>query len=134
MFSTSPLSFVIRFEDLEGAPYAFNAGGVKDVQARARANTNAATLAAHGGGGLFPLFFSDRTENGNYLETNEVAKRTTPCGDPRLVRNERLLVKTAWSIARLVTRFVRCHEGRVVFFTGYFDDRLSLLLLTGPAA
>lgn len=70
---------------MEGAPYAYNAGGVKAVQDRARAKTDEATLEAVGGGGLFPLYFLDLAENGNYLETNEVAKRATPCGDPRLV-------------------------------------------------
>lgn len=81
-------TFVIRFEDLEETPYAFNAGGVKEIQARAKASTNEQTLAEVGGGDLFPLYFSDLAENGNYLETNEVAKRTTPCGDSRLVGDD----------------------------------------------
>lgn len=77
---------ITRFENLEGAPYAYNAGGVKAVQARAQAKTNSATLDAVGGGKLFPLYYLDLADNGNYMETNEVAKRATPCGDPRLVR------------------------------------------------
>ena len=75
-----------RYENVERAPFAFNAGGVARVRDRAKANTNSATLDAVGGGGHFPLYYLDLAENGNYLETNEVAKRTTPCGDPRLVR------------------------------------------------
>lgn len=71
---------------MEGAPYAFNAGGVKAVQTRAKEKTNAAALAAAGGGNLFPLYYMDLADNGNFLETNEIAKRATPCGDPRLVR------------------------------------------------
>lgn len=59
---------------------------MKAVQARAQANTNQATLDAVGGGKLFPLYYLELAENGNYMETNEVAKRATPCGDPRLVR------------------------------------------------
>eukprot|EP00903_Cladosiphon_okamuranus_P006095 g6005.t1 len=72
------------FENVEGAPYAFNAGGVKAVRDRALANTNPSLLSQIGGGELFPLYFLDLAENGNYLEPNPVAKRTTPCGDPRL--------------------------------------------------
>lgn len=74
-----------RFENLEGAPYAFNAGGVKAIQDRAKAETNPALLERVGGGDLFPLYFQDLAENGNYLETTAVATRTNPCGDPRLV-------------------------------------------------
>ncbi|CAM9875438.1 unnamed protein product, partial [Ectocarpus sp. 13 AM-2016] len=76
------------FEDIEGAPYAYNAGGVKEVQARAQAMTDQATLDAVGGGEIYPLYHLDLAENGNYMETNEVAKRATPCGDPRLGGNK----------------------------------------------
>ncbi|CAM9316682.1 unnamed protein product, partial [Hapterophycus canaliculatus] len=72
------------FENVENKPYAYNAGGVKEVQARAIAETDPAELAENGGGGIFPLYFQPRAENGNYLESNEIAKRHGVCGDPRL--------------------------------------------------
>lgn len=74
------------FEDLEDRPYSFNAGGVKGIQARAIENTDPTVLAEHGGGDVFPLYFSPLAENGNYLEPEEVAVRKGVCGDPRLVR------------------------------------------------
>lgn len=67
-------------------PYAYNAGGVKEIQERAINETDPAVLAEHGGGGLFPLYYSDTAENGNYLEPEEIAVRKGVCGDPRLVR------------------------------------------------
>ena len=75
-----------RYDLLEGAPYAYNAGGVKDVQDRAQRLTSQDVLDETGGGKIFPLYFMDLAENGNFLETNEVAKRHGVCGDPRLVR------------------------------------------------
>ncbi|CAM9630656.1 unnamed protein product [Hapterophycus canaliculatus] len=75
----------LEFEHVERKPYAYNAGGVKAVQARAKANTDPDELAANGGGGRFPLYFQPRAPNGNYLESNEIAKRHGVCGDPRLV-------------------------------------------------
>lgn len=43
-------------------------------------------LAAAGGGGPYPLYYMEFAENGNYLETNEINRRATPCGDPIFVR------------------------------------------------
>lgn len=88
-----------RFENLEGAPYAYNAGGVKEVQNRAKANTDPSVLAATGGGGVFPLYYMDLAENGNYIETNEIAKRHGVCGDPRLVSVARGLVGVWFELA-----------------------------------
>lgn len=76
-----------RHEDLEKAPYAYNAGGVKAVQDRAEELIDPDVLDEAGGGKLFPLYYMDRAENGNFLETNEIAKRHGVCGDPRLVRH-----------------------------------------------
>ncbi|CAM9871103.1 unnamed protein product, partial [Scytosiphon promiscuus] len=73
-----------KFDNVENKPYAYNAGGVKEVQARAKANTDPTELAANGGGDRFPLYFQPRASNGNYLESNELAKRHGVCGDPRL--------------------------------------------------
>lgn len=56
-----------RSDGLEPRPYAFNAGGVKEVQDRAVAQTSSAELEANGGGTKFPLYFQPRADNGNYL-------------------------------------------------------------------
>lgn len=42
-------------------------------------------LTATGGGNIYPLYFMERAENGNFLETNEVNMRAAPCGDPARV-------------------------------------------------
>ncbi len=76
----------LRFANVENAPYAYNAGGVKEVQDRAEALTDPDVLAAAGNGDQFPLYYLERAANGNYLESNEIAKRHGVCGDPRLVR------------------------------------------------
>ncbi|CAM9160118.1 unnamed protein product [Hapterophycus canaliculatus] len=73
-----------KFDNVENKPYAYNAGGVKEVQARAIAETDPTVLAENGAGGYFPLYFQPRAENGNYLESNEIGKRHGVCGDPRL--------------------------------------------------
>lgn len=87
MFSVCTLFSRHRsYENLEPVPYAYNAGGVKAVQARARNATAPEVLAAHGGGGLFPLYISELAANGNYLEPEEIAVRKGVCRDPRLVR------------------------------------------------
>ncbi len=75
-----------RYDLLDGAPYAYNGGGVKDVQDRAERLTDPAVLAAAGNGDQFPLYYMPLAENGNFLESNEIAKRHGVCGDPRLVR------------------------------------------------
>ena len=64
---------------------------MKDAQGRATAKTNAAVLAAAGNGDKFPLYYMDLAENGNFMETNETAKRHGVCGDPRLVSRPLLL-------------------------------------------
>ncbi len=74
-----------RFDNVENAPYSYNAGGVKAVQDRAEAETDPDVLAMNGDGDQFPLYYGVLAENGNYLETEEIAKRHGVCGDPRLV-------------------------------------------------
>lgn len=79
-----------RFDNVENAPYAYNAGGVKAVQDRAEAETDPGVLAMYGAGDQFPLYYGVLAENGNYLEPEEIAKRHGVCGDPRLVSVARL--------------------------------------------
>ncbi|CAN0394644.1 unnamed protein product, partial [Ectocarpus sp. 12 AP-2014] len=66
----------------EFCPHCYNARGPKYVKQRAKDNVDSATLDAYGGGEEFPLYFGDYADNGNYLETNEIAKRHGVCGDP----------------------------------------------------
>ncbi|CAM9871033.1 unnamed protein product [Scytosiphon promiscuus] len=73
-----------QFENVENKPYAYNAGGVKEVMARGIAETDPTELEENGAGEKFPLYFQPRADNGNYLESNEIAKRHGVCGDPRL--------------------------------------------------
>lgn len=56
------------------------------MKQRAYDNVDSATLDAYGGGEEFPLYFGDFADNGNYLETNEIAERHGVCGDPEQVR------------------------------------------------
>ncbi len=58
------------------------------MQDRARRLTDPAVLAEVGDGGQFPLYYVPLAENGNFLESNEIAKRHGVCGDPRLVRRK----------------------------------------------
>lgn len=73
------------FPDIENAPYSFNAGGVKRVQARAYDKVSAEVMEAHGGGEVFPLLYADFADNGNMLESEEMSKRHGVCGDPKIV-------------------------------------------------
>ncbi|CAM9378424.1 unnamed protein product, partial [Ectocarpus sp. 8 AP-2014] len=81
------LSYGIDFKawddpEVEFCPHCYNARGPKYVKQRAYDNVDSATLDAYGGGEEFPLYFGDFADNGNYLETNEIAKRHGVCGDP----------------------------------------------------
>ncbi|CAN0252453.1 unnamed protein product, partial [Ectocarpus fasciculatus] len=67
---------------VEFCPHCYNARGPKFVKQRAIDNVDSTTLDAYGGGEEFPLYFGDFADNGNYLETNEIAKRHGVCGDP----------------------------------------------------
>ena len=44
-----------------------------------------AAVRARGGGAPWPHFNGERAENGNYIESEEVAKRHGICGDPEQV-------------------------------------------------
>lgn len=55
------------------------------MRARSVANTNADVLDALGGPDEFPLTYGQFADNGNYLETNELAVRHGICGDPEQV-------------------------------------------------
>lgn len=98
-----------RFENLELRPFAYNAGGVNAIRRRAENETDAAVLAEHGGGNVFPLYFSDLAENGNYLEPEEIAVRKGVCGDPRLVR----ILKENQKIAKKKDRTSPHYDGSI---------------------
>ena len=51
------------------------------MKARAKRETDPDVLAAYGGGDEFPLYYGKFADNGNYLETNEIAVRHGVCGD-----------------------------------------------------
>lgn len=93
-----------RYEDIEYAPFSYNAGGVKRTQDRAQELTDPEVLAEHGGGDLYPLYFAERAENGNFLESNEIAKRHGVCGDPRLVRGNQLFGRACLTIVCILGR------------------------------
>lgn len=98
---------------LEKNPYTYHAGSVGGVRARARENVDPDVLEANGGAGAFnfPLYYGEFAENGNYLETNEINKRATPCGDPIWVR-----VSTI-STGRQIKRYnaaVRCRQAYLI--------------------
>ncbi|CAM9628030.1 unnamed protein product, partial [Hapterophycus canaliculatus] len=76
------------FPEIETAPFSFNSGGVKRVQARAKAEVDETVLNDHGGGEVYPLLHGDFAANGNMLESDEIAKRHFVCGDPRLGHDE----------------------------------------------
>ena len=81
----------------------YNAGGTQRVRDRARANIKDvnATPGDVISEGRFPLYYLDLADNGNYRETNEVAKRATPCGDPRLVKaRHRAFWPTSWLLCQ----------------------------------
>lgn len=71
---------------LEKTPYAYHAGSVGGVRDRAQENVDPDVLAAAGGYYNYPLYYMEHAENGNYLETDEINKRATPCGDQIWVR------------------------------------------------
>lgn len=68
------------YANLETNLYAFYSGSVHKVIARAEANTSPELLGL--GADYFPLYYSDRAENGNYVESDEIAVRHGVCGDP----------------------------------------------------
>ena len=45
-----------------------------------------AAVRERGGGAPWPHFNGERAENGNYIESDEVARRHGVCGDPEQVR------------------------------------------------
>lgn len=55
------------------------------VRDRGKELTDPAVLEAHGGGDVYPLPNGEIAANGNYLESNEIAKRHGICGDPSSV-------------------------------------------------
>ncbi|CAN0216028.1 unnamed protein product, partial [Ascophyllum nodosum] len=67
--------------DIEYCPHCYNARGPEAVQQRARTLTDPEVLAMYGGG-AFPLLYSERAENGNYLEPQGISVRHGVCGDP----------------------------------------------------
>ena len=68
-------------ENYEVSAFPFNAGSVGGVTTRSSELIDPDVLEANGNG-RYPLLFMERAENGNFLETNEIAKRALPCGDP----------------------------------------------------
>ena len=58
--------------DVNYCPHCFQSRGPAAVRAR-------------GGGAPWPHFNGERAENGNYIESEEVAKRHGICGDPEQV-------------------------------------------------
>lgn len=80
-------------ENYEVSAFPFNSGSAEGVKERSIADVDPAVLAEAGRGEAYPLYFMERAENGNFLETNEINKRARPCGDPdpqvRAVRRRR---------------------------------------------
>lgn len=68
----------------------FNAGGLSGsgitMEERGKRLTDPDVLASHGGGDVYPLPYGEYAANGNYLESDEIAKRHGICGDPSSVR------------------------------------------------
>lgn len=71
---------------IDYCPHCYNARGPKYVKQRSIDKIDPAILDEYGGGVDFPLYFGEFAENGNYLETDEIAKRHGICGDPEQVR------------------------------------------------
>lgn len=78
--------------EIEYCAHCYNARGPKWVKERAKRETDKGVLNDFGGGDEFPLYYGDYAANGNYLETNEIAKRHGVCGDPEQVSLVALLV------------------------------------------
>ena len=74
--------------EYEGRPHYFNSGGLGRVRRRGNQNIDPEVLEAHGGAGAYPLHHVPLAENGNMVESNEIAKRHFVCGDPRGVSAE----------------------------------------------
>ncbi|CAM9620047.1 unnamed protein product [Ectocarpus fasciculatus] len=81
-YSYGPVFKEWDFPGIDYCPHCYNARGPKFVKERAKAKTDPAVLDEYGGGDEFPLYFGDFADNGNYLETDEIAKRHGICGDP----------------------------------------------------
>lgn len=81
-----PLTRPLRNDPhLETDPYIYNAGGPERIRENAVRYTDPTVLATYGGGHEFPLYFGEFADNGNYLETDEIAARHHVCGDPKQV-------------------------------------------------
>lgn len=74
-----------NFPGIDYCPHCYNARGPDYIKERAKAKTDPAVLNEYGGGDEYPLYFGDFADNGNYLETDEIAKRHGVCGDPEQV-------------------------------------------------
>lgn len=81
-----------------------------------------AAVRARGGGATWPHYNGERAENGNYIESEEVAKRHGVCGDPEQVQLVNMVVflysiriclpYICWCIVR-VAAVTRSHSSRV---------------------
>ena len=72
----------------EGCAACYNSGGMggaEMVMGRGKRLTDPDVLATHGGGDVYPLPYGEYAANGNYLESDEIAKRHGICGDPSSV-------------------------------------------------
>ncbi|CAB1100464.1 unnamed protein product [Ectocarpus sp. CCAP 1310/34] len=81
-YSYGPVFKEWDFPGIDYCPHCYNARGPDYVKERAKAKTDPAVLNEYGGGDEYPLYFGDFADNGNYLETDEIAKRHGICGDP----------------------------------------------------